>query len=164
MERPTFRYFANPYREGIIEASDATCSCCGVTREWEYVGGCRSLGKAPEPEVICAWCLADGSAARKFQIVFVKTKALQGQGLASDVIAELTCRTPAYASWQEPKWLCHCGDACVFHGDLTRDEAQSPDWDGVAEFFRPWKSVDLKSDWQELARSYVPADPSIFKF
>jgi uncharacterized protein CbrC (UPF0167 family) len=133
MDLPKFRYFADPVASGAIGASDNVCSCCGERRGLAYLGNVHPLkANGVEPETICAWCLADGSAAKKFDLEFVR--ALRGENLSDEVLVELTTKTPAFSTWQEPKWICHCQDACVFHGELSPQEAQNPNWTAAAEF------------------------------
>ena len=51
----------------------------------------------------------------------------------------------------------------MFHGDLTVEEAQSPNWDAAAELISV--SVEAARDeWGTIAVNYEPASPSIFKF
>ena len=164
MDLPNFRYFADPVASGAIGPSENVCSCCSERRGLAYLGNVHPrAANGVEPETICAWCLADGSAARKFNLEFVRRRALSGEILRDEVLVELTTKTPAFAAWQEPKWICHCQDACVFHGDLSLEEAQNPNWTAAAEFLG--ESVEAaKSLWSEIAANYRPADPSVLKF
>ena len=164
MQIPNFTYHEQPISTGVIESSSATCSCCGQKRGFVYSGPVRITNQqVTEPEELCPWCIADGSAAKKYQLVFVRPGFLASNNLQGDIVSTVTCRTPGYSSWQEPVWLCHCEDACVFCGDLTEEEAQQPDWMAVAEFLgEPLEQA--KTSWLSIASLYKQADPSIFKF
>ena len=131
MDLPTFTYFADPIGEGSFEPSMARCSCCEQVRGWGYTRSLSVPSGCEEPEEVCPWCLVDGTATRRFGVRFRESECLTDQSLSSAIIEEIVFRTPAYSSWQKPKWLCHCQDACVFHGDLSPAEVASPDWNAV---------------------------------
>jgi uncharacterized protein CbrC (UPF0167 family) len=63
---------------------------------------------------LCPWCIADGSAAKKFGATF------NDAGLLDDVPdavrEELETRTPGFTAWQEEEWLGCCGDAAAYLG------------------------------------------------
>ncbi len=40
----------------------------------------------------------------------------------TDVIDEVSGRTPGFSGWQQERWLVHCGDACAFLGPAGRTE------------------------------------------
>src|SRR5690349_16202803 len=103
MKLPAFTYHAAPVHKGIIETSEGTCSCCGQARGFAYVGPVRLLSSnGDHPRELCPWCIADGSAAARFGVQFVRARALVSQDLAPGIVEEVTCRTPGYSSWQEP--------------------------------------------------------------
>ncbi len=60
---PVFTYHPHPLETGAIKASDATCECCSKARGFVYTA---SIYCADEVECVCPWCIADGSAAEKF--------------------------------------------------------------------------------------------------
>ena len=66
MEFPKFKYFPNPVEEGSIEASDKKCDCCGESRGYIYTGNMYARNR---PEVLCPWCIYDGSAAKKYEVL-----------------------------------------------------------------------------------------------
>ena len=76
-------------------------------------------------DCICPWCIADGSAAEKFEAMFSDDHPLAQAGVPDAVIEEVTRRTPGFNSWQQEEWLSCCGDACEFHGDAPRSELQA---------------------------------------
>lgn len=116
-ELPVFRYYRDPLGTGAFEKCDDPCDCCGRVRGYRYQG---FLYAEEEIESICPWCIADGSAARKFDGLFVDDEGLSG--CRPKAIAELTKRTPEFFSFQAAKWLVHCGEPAVYLGDAGYDE------------------------------------------
>ena len=64
---PTFRYHLDPVATGSIRADRITCTSCGEERSHRY-----TLPVYGENEVgdLCPWCIADGSAAERFEVTF----------------------------------------------------------------------------------------------
>lgn len=84
MELPEFKYHPNPIATGAIKTSDETCECCGRERGDIYTS---TLYAEEEIEFICPWCIADGSAANKFDGLFSDDYPLQNAGLSEEVIS-----------------------------------------------------------------------------
>ena len=114
-----FRYYRDPFRTGAFEPCDDPCDCCGRATGYRYHA---FLYAEEEIENICPWCVADGSAARKFDGTFVDDYGLSG--CRPKAIAELTERTPQFRSFQEAKWLVHCGEPAVYLTDAGYDDLQ----------------------------------------
>ena len=116
-----------------------------------------------EVETICPWCIADGSAAQKFDGMFLDDHPLRQANLPETVIEEVCKRTPGYSSWQQQVWQAHCGDACEFHGDASEDEMLNLEGENLTGFLDREK-IKLEL-WLEIRDLYLPGgDPSIFKF
>ncbi len=116
---PVFKYFADPVAAKVFEEDPtAVCPCCEKQTGWIYT--MEPYGE-DEIEDICPWCIADGSAAEKFDVVFNDTPS----DVPDDVASEIEERTPEFPSWQQGMWLSHCDDACVFVG--------SPDWEQLQQ-------------------------------
>lgn len=116
-ELPHFRYHPDPVSTGAIEAiADLECPCCGLCTGWAYATEPYGLGD--QPANLCPWCIADGSAARKFGSEFVGD--IEGEVPAS-VEEELNLRTPGYLSWHCERWQICCGDACAYLGPVGWD-------------------------------------------
>lgn len=111
-ELPTFRYHPDPVSSGVFERLPGACRCCGVDRGWLYA----STPHAAEDlhEALCPWCIADGSAARRFGATFNDLAWGVPDGVSSSIIDELTHRTPGFSAWQPERWQFHCGDAAAF--------------------------------------------------
>ena len=71
---------------------------------------------------ICPWCIADGTAAQRFDAQFTDI----GWGVPDDVPEqvrlELSRRTPGFSGWQQEHWLYHCSDATAFLGAVGATE------------------------------------------
>ncbi len=65
---------------------------------------------------LCPWCIADGSAAERFDATFNDTPWRVPEEVPEDVTDMILRRTPGFVGWQEARWLHHCGDAAEFHG------------------------------------------------
>lgn len=172
---PVFTYHTKPLETGVFVPSEKECACCKRQRGLVYLKYLEPIiyqKDQEEPGEICPWCIADGSAAAKYQIYLVSPRALSGSNLPKHIVDEITFRTPAYTSWQEPRWMCHCNDACVFTGDLSIVEAKNPNWDAVMTvlnsddwfFDKPATIAEAKTIWGGFAEYYRIAEPSVFKF
>ncbi len=111
MSLPTFRYHPDPILSGSVIASDKKCRSCGQKRGYIYAGPVYAEDELDES--ICPWCIADGSAAEKFDATFVDTEAF-ADGTPDSAIEEITQRTPGFAAWQTEHWPACCGDATQF--------------------------------------------------
>ena len=123
MELPEFPYHPDPRATGSVVASDTSCVVCGLTRGFVYTGPVYSQEELVD--CLCPWCIADGSAARKYDAEFTDV----GWGVPADipaaVVLEVAGRTPGFAGWQQEHWLYHCADAAAFLGRVGWQELQS---------------------------------------
>lgn len=111
-ELPVFRYHPDPVATGAVLAdADAECEVCEQVTGWVYARW--PYGEDPQPEELCPWCIADGSAAERFGSEFLAD--IEGE-VPQAVEEELRRRTPSFEGWQEERWLTHCGDAAAFVG------------------------------------------------
>ncbi|MGA5290230.1 CbrC family protein [Streptomyces pseudogriseolus] len=111
---PFFRYHPDPLATGSIRASAGTCACCERGRGWVYTAAFYTAHDVTGP--FCPWCIADGSAAERFEGDFADSYGLDG--VSEDVLHEVTRRTPGFSAWQDPHWLVHCQDAAAFVGEV----------------------------------------------
>src|ERR1700744_1794087 len=118
MSLPEFRYHPDPIATGTVKASDVKCVCCDLARGYIYTG--NTYSEEDLEDAVCPWCIADGSAAEKFDAMFSDDSPLLDADMPEAVVEEVTRRTPGFTSWQQEVWLCCCDDACAFHGDATR--------------------------------------------
>lgn len=112
---PKFKYHPNIYNNEIVFFNEETCQCCGKTVS-EYI---ENIYSASDVDCICFECIANGTAAKKFDCTFV-----QDAEKVSDpaVVEELFQRTPGYGSWQGEYWLACCDDYCEYVQSVGIDE------------------------------------------
>lgn len=63
MKLPQFKYHPNVYDLDLFEEERGECSICHQERNLKYEAPFYSI---EDPEYICPWCIADGSAAGKY--------------------------------------------------------------------------------------------------
>jgi uncharacterized protein CbrC (UPF0167 family) len=108
---PVFRYHPDPVASGSVMPSDRTCRSCGLARGHIYTG--PVYAEEELTGAICPWCIADGSAHKKFDAVFVDSEGLDDDA-PEEAIGEITERTPGFSSFQSERWPGCCGDAAAF--------------------------------------------------
>lgn len=121
MELPEFKYSPNAYKIDVFEKEEGECSVCSQQRSLKYTGSFYSVD---EPDYICPWCIADGSAAKKYEGEFndsvgVETpvdyeRSDEVKASFENKVTEIAERTPSYVSWQQEVWLTHCNEPCAF--------------------------------------------------
>ncbi|MET9535060.1 MULTISPECIES: CbrC family protein [unclassified Streptomyces] len=122
---PEFPYHPDPVATGVVVPSDATCLCCERKRGHIYTGPVYAAEDLTGH--LCPWCIADGSAAERFDAHFTGGTSL-GDDVPLKVFAAVDSRTPGFEAWQEPQWFFHCGDGAAFLGLVGAGElAAHPD-------------------------------------
>ncbi len=158
---PQFRYHPDPLQTGAIRPGDEVCICCKQARGFIYVGPVYAVEELNGQ--ICPWCIADGSAASKWDASFADDHPLARAGMTRQVIDEVTLRTPGYTSWQQDSWLCHCNDACEFHGDATERDVEQASAETKAQWMSEYNLTE--TEWRQITTDYAPGgDPAIYKF
>lgn len=158
---PRFRYHLDPLTSGAIINSNKVCQCCNMNRGFIYDGPTYAIQDLSQ--AFCPWCIADGSAARKFDAVFVDDRSLVRAQLAPEIISEVTTRTPGCRSWQTDEWLSHCGDAAAFCGDASLEEVAHMKPSEQSRFLLRYQ-LD-QDEFGEMLESYTKGgDPGIYKF
>ncbi len=120
---PQFPYHRDPVASGSVNESDATCECCGKARGLIYSGVTYARGRI---EALCPWCIADGSAADKFDAQFFdaqfadyvdgKRKPVQ---LPKQFYRAVFGCTIGFATYNPIDWWVHCGEPAEY---VTRNE------------------------------------------
>ena len=77
MELPKFKYHPNPLATGAIAESNEVCECCEEAPGYIYKA---SFYSTEEVESICPWCIADGSAAEKYECASKAGISIAGRG------------------------------------------------------------------------------------
>lgn len=119
---PEFPYHPDPVGTGFVERSDKTCLSCHQSRGFIYTGPVFAVEELIDS--LCPWCIADGSAATRFDATFTDDMPVP-DGVPVEVIETVTKRTPGFAGWQQEHWLYHCGDGTAFLGRAGWRELQS---------------------------------------
>ena len=120
---PEFRYHPDPRATGVIVASEARCVACSRTRGFIYTG--PVYAEQEFIDAFCPWCIADGTAARRFDAEFTDVGFGVPDDVPGTVAEEVAQRTPGFSGWQQEHWLYHCGDAAAFLGRAGRDEVEA---------------------------------------
>jgi uncharacterized protein CbrC (UPF0167 family) len=120
---PTFRYHPDPIAAGSVNESMTTCRACGLARGAIYTGPVFSTAEIGDE--ICPWCVADGTAAARFEAEFTDTSWGVPNDVPDEVRVEIATRTPGFVGWQQSRWLYHCADGAAFLGPAGFDELRS---------------------------------------
>ena len=121
-EFPKFKYHPDPIGTEAFKKADElrVCQCCGKRTEYVYEAPFFS---AEDVECLCPYCIADGSAAEKFDGEFQDSASCDKVDDPAKT-EKLTKRTPGYIGWQQEYWLAHCGDYCAFVGYVGMEELE----------------------------------------
>lgn len=162
---PTFRYHPDPLRSGSVVASPNMCRCCNRARGYVYTGPTYAEADNLDDH-ICPWCIADGSAAKRFEAVFVDEEVFEDD-LPAEVIAEVTERTPSYSGWQQEEWPTCCDDAAAFitpvgYKELHRDFAELEDL--VIEFVETELDLEGSDADKFLKKLNLDVGPTAYIF
>ena len=165
---PTFRYHPDPVQTGSIVERPVNCVCCGKRRDYTYTGPVYAT--ADLDDQLCPWCVASGAVYARFRATFTDKDALV-DGFdrtrtpnRTDIIEEISRRTPGFNGWQQERWLVHCGDACAFLGPAGRAEIASYSNVDLLESLRT--DVEMSNDDFEryLARLDTDGGPTAYVF
>lgn len=118
---PEFAYHPDPLATGFVERSDGTCLSCGQPRGFIYTGPVHAVEELIDS--LCPWCIANGSAAARFDATFADDVP-RPDDVPAEVVATITKRTPGFSGWQQEHWLYHCGDGAAFLGRVGWPELQ----------------------------------------
>lgn len=115
----SFKYHPDPLATGaFIKGEPCICDCCGKETEIWYESPFFS---EDEVECLCPECIADGSAAEKFDGQFQDDFSVD-EVSDEKKLDELIHRTPGYHGWQQEYWPAHCDDYCAFIGYVGWDD------------------------------------------
>ncbi|MBE2314969.1 CbrC family protein [Solirubrobacter sp. CPCC 204708] len=116
---PEFRFYPDPVSDGTLERATAVCGACERARGW-IATSLLYAADVPEDARFCPWCIADGSAAARFNEIEA--------GAAPALAAIVERRTPGFVTWQDWAWVVHCGEPAVYLGQPRAGEfRQYPD-------------------------------------
>jgi uncharacterized protein CbrC (UPF0167 family) len=123
-ELPDFRYHPDPVGTGSVVAVNVTCVGCEQLRPYTYAG--PVYAEEELEDALCPWCIADGTAARRFAAQFADVSWAVPDDVPEAATDEVLHRTPGFAGWQQERWLHHCGDAAAFLGAVGAAEVADP--------------------------------------
>lgn len=119
---PEFPYHPDPLSTGFVERSDATCLSCDRRRGFIYTGPVYAVDELVES--LCPWCVADGSAAARFEALFTDDVPVPDE-VSEEVVDAITTRTVGFSGWQQEHWLYHCRDGAAFLGRAGWSDVES---------------------------------------
>lgn len=154
MDLPAFPYHPDPVATGSVEINpDKPCLCCNRIRGYVYTGPAYSERFHYLSGCLCPWCIADGSAAKRFQAEFTDTGTLDG--VPDAVVTQLATRTPGFVAWQQERWLTCCNDAAAYLGRAGSAELEqdfAPARPAVQRELAPGQELtDLQKDGEPTA-------------
>ena len=117
---PYFKYNPNAEKLGILALREATCPVCQQFRSIIYDGPVASENDVAD---ICPWCIADGSAAEKFDCEFAGSAGTEDVD-DEEALRELLTRTPGFNTFQEVIWPAHCGAPCAYMNPVGNKEVK----------------------------------------
>lgn len=141
MKLPVYKYNPNPVNLQVIEHELTICPVCNEQRELVYVGPFYSI---EEVEGICPWCIADGSAAKKYDGEFQDAASCE-EVSDNKMMEELIYRTPGFFGWQQEQWLACCGDFCAIKDYIS--------WEQIKQLVKEYPE-ETKRDIQQLFNEY----------
>jgi uncharacterized protein len=119
---PDFPYHPDPIATGAIAESEAVCVNCGQARGFIYTG--PVYAEEDLSEALCPWCIADGTAAARFDAAFTDVDVLPDD-VPAETIVRVMRRTPGFGGWQQEHWMFHCGDGAAFLGTADEDDGST---------------------------------------
>lgn len=161
---PTFPLFADPVAEQSFKRSRKKCDCCAKSRGWIYT--CSMYGPGDNDHTLCPWCIADGSAARKFKVSFQQATIFpiaKGSPKLSRSDADLVeHRTPGFVTWQDHGWFICCGRACIYIGEASSKDLAGKWASAVPSMFKgpglkEWSEQDKANLVKSIRRRGSPA-------
>jgi uncharacterized protein CbrC (UPF0167 family) len=136
---PAFRYYPDPVAGESIAPSAEPCSACERVRGY-LVTSVAYGAEVPDEARFCPWCVADGSAYRRFGAFFNEVDAPLG-AVPAAAREEVERHTPGFDTWQDWGWPVHCGDVMAYLGQPRAGELRRhPDaWSAIRENIRQWE-------------------------
>ena len=172
MNLPVFRFHPEPLDSQSVIESDVECVCCKTSRGYIYAGPCFCDDDADLYEQLCPWCIADGTAHRKFGVTFME-EVMQWDSekkryvpiqLSPEFEAEVLQRTPGFNTWQSGYWLACCGGPAIFLGNAGKEELLGK-WAGAYEAVLQETNYGPGEDWEAwLQHMEKDGSPSAYVF
>jgi uncharacterized protein len=153
MAIPQFKYHPDPLNTGSIIQSENECVCCNGQRGFIYTGPVY----CPEEyaDCICPWCIADGSAHEQLEAEFHDSAGIPGwafsdaPSVSTEIIAEISQRTPGFSGWQQEQWMTCCDDGAAYLGRAGFKELKER-WPEAIDAIKNSAGLDGK-DWDDFS-------------
>ena len=110
MQRPDFKFSPNAYAIDVFKEEAGVCDVCGQTRNLKYDSSFYSV---EEPEYLCPWCIADGSAAKKYNGEFNDYAGIEGAPAAEGNGAGAITKEDALETGQPCAFLDYADSATI---------------------------------------------------
>lgn len=151
MKKISFKYHPNVWEQDVFSHKESRdkeiCNCCG--QETEYF--LENMYTSQEIDCICPNCIANGEAAKKFDVEFIQYAQCEKVD-DKEKIDELFKRTPGYISWQGEYWLACCNDFCAYFGEVGINELKEM---GIAEEVIKEYEENNPDDYYEDCMEYL---------
>jgi uncharacterized protein CbrC (UPF0167 family) len=125
-----------------------------------YVGPIYAVETVEE---VCPWCIADGSAAAKWDASFNDLYDAP-ETVPKHVIDTISSRTPGYQTWQGNGWIFCKEDAHLFVGEVSGTELLAEKNDGKIGACRKALAEWGIGEGFDLAEIAVGGQPAIYLF
>jgi uncharacterized protein CbrC (UPF0167 family) len=120
IDLPKFPYHRDPVASESLRTTDATCDCCGDAKGVMYNGVIYSKHN---PENICPWCIANGSASEKYDATFFDATFVDDNFknviMAPEYYEKVFSKTIGFATYNPIGWWVHCDEPAEY---ISRDE------------------------------------------
>ncbi len=93
---PEFPYHPDPRGTGFVVESETRCLACGTVRGYIYTGPVFAVEELDE--AFCPWCIADGTAAARFDAEFTDVELGVPEDVPSGVTEQIARRGPRTSS------------------------------------------------------------------
>lgn len=128
---PSFRYFRDPLADGTFKVEpDTPCLGCNRLRGYIYTGPVTTEKNFILEYHLCPWCIADGTAARRFGALFNSAGTMDD--VSQEVMQEIEERTPGFETWQDLSWPVCCNDGAQYLATVGAKELKRDYPDAVA--------------------------------
>jgi hypothetical protein len=112
---PQFPYHRDPIASDSVYESDAVCECCGKARGVLYKGVSYARNS---PKNLCPWCIADGSAAKKYDASFFDADFVDDDfnyvSMPPELHLEVFGKTIGFSTFNPIGWWVHCGEPAEY--------------------------------------------------
>ena len=150
---PAFRHYIDPVEDTtFLRDEDAVCDACGRARGW--IAQCMFFSDSVDDLTICPWCIADGTATRRFGGFFNTVDP----AIPPERAAIVALRTPALNTCDEWDWPGHCDYPAVYvDEDIDRIKRLPDAVESISEFSRRVHGYDdeacdelLENEWLDV--------------